>query len=78
VFGQVNRGGLIEIPPERKMTVVEAITAAGGLNPKARESDIQINRKGRTLRYHMRDLRRMENPVYVEPDDVIFVPESRI
>ncbi len=42
VFGQVNKPGLIEIPPERKMTVIEAIAAAGGLTRLARQSGIQV------------------------------------
>jgi polysaccharide export outer membrane protein len=80
VFGQVMRGGLVEIPPERKMTVIEAISAAGGLTRMARDSDIQVSRPGQSkpTHYHIRDLKNLEKPIYVEPDDVIYVPESRL
>jgi polysaccharide export outer membrane protein len=80
VFGQVNRPGLIDIPPERKMTVIEAITSAAGFTRLARTSDIQLTRMGRSepMRFSVEDLRNPEKTVYVEPGDVIFVPESRI
>lgn len=80
VFGQVGRPGLIDIPPERKMTVLEAITAAGGLTRLARGSDIQLTRAGRTepMRFTLSQLRDPEKVVYVQPGDMIFVPESRI
>jgi polysaccharide export outer membrane protein len=80
VFGQVNRPGLYELPPERRMTVMEAIALAQGLTRLARSSDIQLTRQGQTepLRFSLEDLRKPEKVVYVEPGDVIFVPESRI
>jgi polysaccharide export outer membrane protein len=80
VFGQVNKPGLIEIPPERKMTAIEAISAAGGLTRLARQSGIQLIREGKkepTL-YNLDELKSSEKPVYVENGDMIFVPESRI
>ncbi|MCC7375060.1 MAG: polysaccharide export protein [Verrucomicrobiales bacterium] len=80
VFGQVNRPGLIDIPPERRMTVIEAITSAAGFTRLARTSDIQLTRIGRPepMRFSVEDLRNPDKAVYVEPGDVIFVPESRI
>ena len=80
VFGQVNRPGLIEIPPERRMTVIEAITAAGGLTRLARSSGIQLIREGKKdpMLYNMEELKNPDRPVYVESGDVVFVPESRI
>ncbi len=80
VFGQVNKPGLIEIPPERKMTAIEAISAAGGLTRLARQSGIQLIREGKkepTL-YNMDELKNPDKPVYVENGDMIFIPESRI
>ncbi len=80
VFGQVNRPGLIEIPPERKMTAIEAISAAGGLTRLARQSSIQLIREGRKdpTVYSLDDLKNPDQPIYVENGDMIFVPESRI
>jgi len=80
VFGQVNKPGLIEIPPERKMTAIEAISAAQGLTRLARQSGIQLIREGKkdpTL-YSLDELKNPDRPVYVENGDMIFVPESRI
>jgi polysaccharide export outer membrane protein len=81
VFGQVQRPQLVDIPPERRMTVVEAIAAAGGLTRLARPSHIELTRQGSTERIRLRleDLSNPEKPqVYVEPGDMVFVPESRI
>ncbi|MGE3309426.1 MAG: polysaccharide biosynthesis/export family protein [Limisphaerales bacterium] len=80
VFGQVARPGLIEIPPERKMTAIEAISAAGGLTRLARQSSIQLIREGRKepTVYSLDELKNPDKPVYVESGDMIFVPESRI
>lgn len=81
VHGQVNRPGPVEIPAERKMTVIEALTTAGGLTRLARSSDIQLTRAGRSepMRFSMEELtKNPDKAVNVEPGDVIFVPESRI
>jgi len=80
VLGQVNKPGLIDIPPERKMTVIEAITAAGGFHRLARTRDIELRRAGRPepMKFTLSQLRDPEKGVQVEPGDVIFVPESRI
>lgn len=80
VFGQVNKPGLVDIPPGRKLTVIEAIAVAGGFTRLARTSDVQLSRAGLTdpMRFSVRDLQNPDKPVYVEQGDVIFVPESRI
>ncbi len=80
VFGQVKNPGLIEIPAERRLTLVEAITQAGGFTRLARTSDIQVTRAGRAeaMRFNADDLRNTEKPIYLEQGDIIFVPESRI
>lgn len=80
VLGQVGRPGLVNIPPERKLTILEAISEAGGPTRLARTGDIQVTRQGREepLRFSLEDLRKTDKLVYVEPGDVIFVPESRL
>lgn len=80
VVGQVNKPGLIDIPPERRMTVMEAIATAGGLTRLARTSNIQLTRAGQQepMRFNLDDLQNPEKAVYVEPGDIIVVPESRI
>ena len=80
VLGQVARPGLVEIPAERRLSVNEAITIAGGFTRLARTSDIQLTRIGRSepLRFTAEELRNPDKAVYLEQGDVIFVPESRI
>lgn len=82
VLGQVQKPMMIDIPPERRMTMLEAITAAGGLTRLARSSAIQLTRPGRPepLKFKLSELQSSDpaKVVYVEPGDVIFVPESRI
>lgn len=80
IFGQVNRPGLIEIPAERRMTIIEAITAAGGFTRLARTSDIELTRLGRVepMRLSVDELKNPEKTLYVEPGDVIYVKESRL
>lgn len=79
VLGQVAKAGLVDIPPERKMTVIEAITTAGGLTRLARTSNIELRREGlkEPMRFSLEELRNPNKPVLVEPGDVIFVDESR-
>lgn len=80
VFGQVNRPGLIPLPPEQRMSVMEAIAAAGGFTRLARSRNIELTRAGmdEPLRFRMEDLTNPERVVHVEPGDTIFVPESRL
>lgn len=80
VVGAVTNQGLKDIPAERKWTVFEAISAAGGFTRLARTSDIQLTRQGRNepMRFTQEELRNPDKAVFVEPGDIIFVPESRI
>lgn len=80
VLGQVIKPGLVEIPAERRLSVNEAITMAGGYTRLARTSDIQLTRVGRSepIRFTAEELRNPDKAVYVEQGDVIYVPESRI
>jgi protein involved in polysaccharide export with SLBB domain len=70
VNGEVKNPGAYRIT--KGMTVLKAITIAGGITPKAGESRVKIIRKTEkgelTLKAKMDDL--------VLPDDVIYVPES--
>lgn len=87
ILGQVRSPGKYPLPTESSLSVVEAITRAGGLTDVARGSDVRLTRLGEdgeevmhrvnvdaTLRGRGRgsDAGKME----VEAGDVIFVPES--
>lgn len=80
VQGQVVRPGLVEIPAERRLSVNEAIAMAGGFTRIARTSDVQLMRVGRSepIRFTAEELRNPDKAVYLEPGDVIYIPESRI
>ena len=80
VWGKVQRPGLVELPNEQPMTIIEAISAAGGFMPTAKESDIQVTRKGeeKPLPFDMKDLKKVTDPkkmFYLRDKDTIYVPE---
>ncbi|MFN0067309.1 MAG: polysaccharide biosynthesis/export family protein [Limisphaerales bacterium] len=82
VYGQVNKPGAVEIPPERKLSLIEAITMAMGFTRLAKTSDVQVSRAGETerLRFDVDDLRKNNDPTrifFLEPGDQVFVPEAR-
>ena len=82
VFGQVNKPGAVEIPPERQLTLIEAITMAMGFTRLAKTSDIQVTRVGeeRQFRFNADALRRNTDAsqvFYLQPGDQVFVPEAR-
>lgn len=80
VLGQVNRAGAVEIPPEGKLSVIEAIAGANGYTRYARKSDIEVSRAGQKS-IRCSDDEQRNNPdkaIYLEDKDVVFVHESRI
>lgn len=80
VLGQVNRPGEVQIPPEGKLTVIEAIGGANGYTRYARKGDIEVSKKGqKSVRCSDDDQRNSPDKViYLEHGDVVFVHESRI
>jgi polysaccharide export outer membrane protein len=79
VIGQVVRPGLVELPGEQRFDLVDALAAAGGLTNLANKNKISITRKGKTETYSLNQLRDIKDPdkrVWVEPDDLIEVPQS--
>lgn len=87
ILGQVRSPGKYPLPVEASVTVVEAITRAGGLTDIARGSDVRLTRldengKEVTFRLNVDAAVRGRNrttaaaTMHVEPGDVIYVPES--
>lgn len=87
ILGQVRSPGKYPLPVETNLTVVEAITRAGGLTDVAKGSDVRLTRVGKdgeevahrfnvdaALRGRSRD--GEAEKLMVQPGDVIFVPES--
>lgn len=80
VLGQVNKPGLVPLPPEQPMTILEAITAAGGLTDVAKKGRIEVTRKGsgKPRRFDFDDLQKATDPekiFYLQPNDLIYVHE---
>jgi protein involved in polysaccharide export with SLBB domain len=78
VVGQVNKPGRVELPADRRIDIVEALTTAGDLSAKAKRSEIYLIRKGEPRRYSYDELIKISDPdkkIYLDPDDVIEVKE---
>jgi polysaccharide export outer membrane protein len=77
--GEVSRTGALPLLPN--MTVLQALSSAGGFTPFARIKDIYILRveNGRQVKYpfHYKDVvkgKRQEENILLQPNDVIVVP----
>lgn len=90
VSGMVKSPGTISLPPETTMTIKELILRAGGFTETANGSKVRISRtmpdgslKVFTLNVDAilkgRDSgRSADNSFVLEPDDIVYVPESII
>jgi protein involved in polysaccharide export with SLBB domain len=79
VIGKVNKPGLIALPAEQKLGILEAIGQAGDLASSANKNRIEVSRKGKTQKFTLDDLKKDTNPekkFWLEPGDVIYVHES--
>ena len=79
VIGQVNKPGVIALPAEQKMGILEAIAQAGDLAKSANKKRIEVSRKGKTQNFTLDDLKKDTSPdkkFWLEPGDVIYVHES--
>lgn len=79
VNGAVNQPGRIELPPDRRLDIMDVISMARDLSPKADVDSIQLTRKGQPAKtYKYKDIRSISDPdkkIYMEPGDQIFVKE---
>lgn len=79
VLGAVGRGGVVVLPSNRKIDLVEAIGLAGDLTRLAKRSHIELKRNGETRVFtydKLKDASTDETKkIFVEPGDVIFVKE---
>ena len=82
ILGKVQRPGTFEMPDERTVSLLEAVAAAGGYAPSAKNKAITVNRMvgdKRLLFTVDADAlaRNKDAPSFdILPDDVINVPES--
>jgi protein involved in polysaccharide export with SLBB domain len=83
VNGQVNRPGWVNIPPEETMTLVSAVSAAGGPT-RITDPDVTITRtlaNGKTKIIHANLKSAMEDPskdIPIEDGDSIYLKEDML
>ena len=82
VIGQVNKPGIVVFPPEEEMTLLEAISLAGGFNRLADKRKVTLTRnlpngKTETFTIDTSKLIAGDNPMSwdLQKDDMIFIPE---
>ena len=82
VSGAVRNPDLYEVPRDEPVTLLKAITLAGGTTDRAAEKKVQIMRTEDdgsqvTLTVNLRLVKRgkAEDPI-LEPDDIVLVPEA--
>lgn len=80
VFGQVQHPGVF--PHQQCLTISQAISLAGGFTALAEKNQVRVTRRDRrgnrrTFVLRVEDIAEGRAPDFdIEPDDVIFVPES--
>jgi len=83
VFGHVNKPGAIEIPTETKLTVLEAISQAGGFSPLAAPDRTRVvrmlNGVSQSFTVEVSAITKKgekDKDIALEPNDIVFIPES--
>lgn len=81
VTGQVARPGRVEIPPDHRIDVIEAIGSAGDFTRIGNRRDIKVrsDRTGQTVKYSYDQLQKLSEAgtrVMVETGDVVTVGET--
>jgi len=83
VIGEVNNPGKFDIPHGRDMTLLEAIAMAGGFTQDAKVNMTKIirfrNGHKETITINVKNITgkgEKEKDIILEPDDVVFVPQS--
>lgn len=71
VYGEVTKGGAYRIEPD--MTVMQAISLAGGITPRGSDRRVQLRRKGADGKWKQSNVKLTDA---VSPDDVIYVREG--
>lgn len=80
VTGYVFKEGPVKLPPDRKLSLIEAVATAGGVNPRGNRKKVQLSRKGVVTEYNLEKLRKItdfDKQIYVEAEDIINVPQVK-
>lgn len=76
VLGKVNKAGAIPFPIDGRLDLVSAIAMAGGMNEMANQKKVRITRGSTVKEINFNDYSREgAKPYYLQPDDIITVPE---
>jgi protein involved in polysaccharide export with SLBB domain len=83
VMGEVQKPGSYAIPTESRMTLLEAISSAGGFTPIAAQERTRVlrNVNGVSMTYNVNVHEitqdgQKDKDMVLEPNDMIFVPQS--
>jgi len=83
ILGEVNNPGSYDIPPEKELTVVEAISLAGGFTEQAGVNKTKIirveNGLEKTMEVKIKDITKKGNKskdIILRPNDIVIVPQS--
>jgi polysaccharide export outer membrane protein len=83
VMGEVTKPGSYPIPTESRMTVLEAISTAGGFTPIAAQDRARVLRyvNGASVTYTINTKEitqqdQKEKDMVLEPNDIVYVPQS--
>ena len=83
VMGEVQKPGSYPIPTESRMTVLEAISTAGGFTPIAAQDRTRVLRyvNGASVTYtiNIQEITQQgqkDKDMVLEPNDIIYVPQS--
>jgi len=71
IYGEVQRPGALRL--ERQMTVLQALSAGGGLTPRGTERGLRIKRRDAAGNLQTVDVKGDD---LLQPDDVVYVKES--
>lgn len=71
IYGEVQRPGMFRL--ERNMTVVQALSAGGGLTPRGTERGIRVKRRGADGKMEVIEV---SHDTLLQADDVVYIKES--
>jgi polysaccharide biosynthesis/export protein len=71
IYGEVQRPGALRL--ERQMTVLQALSAGGGLTARGTERGLRVKRRDQTGKMQTIDVKGDD---LLQPDDVVYVKES--
>jgi polysaccharide export outer membrane protein len=83
VMGEVQKPGKYDIPPEKELTLMGAIAMAEGFTKDAEVNKVRVMRseggQKKTMEINTKDITDKgdkDKDIALEPDDIVYVPES--